>query len=1398
MADIRKFFGGGSASKPKAQPQPAAAAAASDTKEKEKEKRKGKKSSENNKEKEKKTDTEKSESKKNARGKKADDDSVDISSKSKGKAGGSKKKSSEAVSKNSTAGSKSPHFPATSTTPSPSPPPASKTAPVKAASVDRKGKKQKRILEISDDDDEDMGGAEEEEEDDGLQLDAPAMREGQRTSGTSASPAKPVIVRQSSDTTSSHTSRRDMSAEDFFGAAKPVASKMPKKDEDEAEKVAKMKSRVEEVRVRREKEEQERKEREERERKQREELEARRKAEAEAAAAAEASRKESAMSDDGEVEEVSKPSPSNAKPSPRRSPSKRRRTVADTQDESTAADAVDAEDVEMKGADEENERVKRERADEEYARKLQEEEEAQADAEAESYKAAASKVKSPVKASPTKSPTPKKSPVKPSAATRKSPVKRKRISESDEEDEVEEVPKPAAATASPAAMGDVPTPAATTSPTPAARSPVRASVASPTKPQQTSPPPTATPSSFSSFGDFGGQPNIDESDAASSSAVTTPQRKKLKSENGTPVPAPSSTTTSSEKKPWGHWQKNSSATNPGSKPIPVGKPNCLGGLTFVLTGQYESLPREDAADLIKKYGGRVTSAVSKKTDYLVLGSEPGESKMKKQRELKTKMLTEDELLQLIIEKSKGWTPPTEESPEPISIVTGAGSKPTPAASAGFGRSVAIAPPGTILPKPVAAQPRAAKGSEIESVILRSGVQSASDISEMLWVDAYRPLNPSEIIGNPGLVKQVGDWLENWHRKRKQRESMGNAKGLDKIPKALLISGAPGIGKSTAATVIARSKGFEVVEFNASDTRNKKSLELVLGDVTGNRGMSEFFSSTVAGRAGVGTPGSASGAIAAGASASASAKPPSKPKQNVIIMDEVDGMGGNEDRGGMGELVQLIKRTRTPIICIANDASTPKMRTLKNYCECITWRRVPAATLAPRLMNIARREGLQIDQPSVEKIAEATQGDIRQILNWLQMLRKGTTKVTFEQVKQRIETSQKDLTLGPFDVAPMLFRPVTTHPPGSMAAAKSGEWLDDRINMYFVDSDLLPLFVFEAYPSYRPLPTINNERENRCNRKLRQMNDPRLNDILHMEAVSEAAELISCGDVISDQMWTEQDYSLQPLHAVMSTVAPSFIMRGGTEGPFRLTFPSVLGKQSMRQKSLRIARELKTSMQADVQVDTKDMGMYVLPLLRQEIITALSSGNSAGIDFVVDQLDHYGWDKEDFDEIMEWGEKMMPEEKTYAARVPTNVKREFTKSWKSGTHLRKVSRGVKDTSGVSRGRGSAAFKDTTDDIDEENGEEDEDGEGEGEDGEGGEEKELSKDPNIVATKPKASRAGTGTGGGRRGGAAAAGAAKKPRAPRKQKAAAAAGGSTKGRKKSAAKSDDFLDDDDDDMW
>ena len=206
------------------------------------------------------------------------------------------------------------------------------------------------------------------------------------------------------------------------------------------------------------------------------------------------------------------------------------------------------------------------------------------------------------------------------------------------------------------------------------------------------------------------------------------------------------------------------------------------------------------------------------------------------------------------------------------------------------------------------------------------------------------------------------------------------------------------------------------------------------------------------------------------------------------------------------------------------------------------------------------------------------------------------------MKARIDKSGKDFDLGPFDVVPNFFKSIPPAPVG-----RANDWLGDRQNLYFVDSDLIPLFIQENYLHARPFIAGLSELKSNTTLANRARAMPNgqtvLNDVLALGQIAEAADSISMADLLSDAMYTEQDYSLMPSHAVLSTIYPGYIMRGGLHD--RINFPGALGKQSTRNKNLRISREFRTALSIDIHVDSSDIAMFVLPALKQEWMKALA-------------------------------------------------------------------------------------------------------------------------------------------------------------------------------------------------
>lgn len=287
----------------------------------------------------------------------------------------------------------------------------------------------------------------------------------------------------------------------------------------------------------------------------------------------------------------------------------------------------------------------------------------------------------------------------------------------------------------------------------------------------------------------------------------------------------------------------------------------------------------------------------------------------------------------------------------------------------------------------------------------------------LWVDRYRPRRFTDLLGDDRVHREVMAWVKEWDycvfgrrqgrgQKRRREEDTEN---LDEWrrprEKILLLSGPPGMGKTTLAHVVAQHAGYSVFEINASDARSAQVIDERLRP-----------------------------ALETG-SAIGSARP------ILAVIDEIDGATGGTDSsaGFIQKLIQLTydrpkkkgrkadpKASRPllrPIICICNDLYAGSLAKLRAHARIVRFSRPNDVLLVRRLRDICERESLRADSRALTALVGAAQGDLRGCLNMLQLIKARGKEVT-EPVVRAATAGMKEADTSQTAVLNDLFAPLS--------------------------------------------------------------------------------------------------------------------------------------------------------------------------------------------------------------------------------------------------------------------------------------------------------------------------------------------------------------------------------------
>ncbi len=198
----------------------------------------------------------------------------------------------------------------------------------------------------------------------------------------------------------------------------------------------------------------------------------------------------------------------------------------------------------------------------------------------------------------------------------------------------------------------------------------------------------------------------------------------------------------------------------------------------------------------------------------------------------------------------------------------------------------------------------------------------------MWVHSFKPA----LADIPHDTKVLADFVKNYSKQKK---------------KSLLIYGPAGTGKTSAVYALAKELGLELIEVNASDDRTANDINTKVGNAIKQYSL---FSSG-----------------------------------KIVLIDELDGISGQSDRGAIPALLDLIKDSKFPIVCIANDPYESKLNSLKTKSVLLEFPALTQAQMVTTLQKIAARAKVTVSEDVLKSLARRSGGDLRGALLDLETL-----------------------------------------------------------------------------------------------------------------------------------------------------------------------------------------------------------------------------------------------------------------------------------------------------------------------------------------------------------------------------------------------------------------------------
>ncbi|MBW3004554.1 replication factor C large subunit [Candidatus Woesearchaeota archaeon] len=221
-----------------------------------------------------------------------------------------------------------------------------------------------------------------------------------------------------------------------------------------------------------------------------------------------------------------------------------------------------------------------------------------------------------------------------------------------------------------------------------------------------------------------------------------------------------------------------------------------------------------------------------------------------------------------------------------------------------------------------------------------------------WIKKYTPVKICDIPQSNAV--KLRNFVQGFKKEKKS---------------AALLYGPAGSCKSCAVYALAKELGLEIVEVNASDVRNADQINERLGNALKQQSL--FF------------------------------------RGKIVLVDEVDGISGNQDRGGIPALVKLLDNSAFPVVLTANDPWDKKFNKLRSGSVMLEFAAPDHLAIYDILKGICEKEKVEFDESALKMLARRSGGDLRGAINDLQSLSQGNKKITSDVLDSLGERNKEE-------------------------------------------------------------------------------------------------------------------------------------------------------------------------------------------------------------------------------------------------------------------------------------------------------------------------------------------------------------------------------------------------------